>query len=156
MEKKSFLTHQNTYLCEHIKFADIKAGASATINIAIITIIFPCVKLDLIKSVNFFRLIGIIVLVISIMISLIVMFPRTSNKNIKGIIFWGNIVQMDCNEYIEEVTNIDNDELSKRFIEQNYYLSKTCNRKYNSLKWGFISTFIGYSLLIISAILSLY
>jgi hypothetical protein len=152
MEKVDFAKHHNSYLNDYIKFADAKALAIITINGLIIRILFNYLTNNLVETKYFFTLISCILLLIAIFFAVLVVYPRTSAKNSKGLIFWENVSSMDKEEYLTEVMQIKEEDLLEKVIEQNYFLSKTATMKYKVLRKGFWFSGFGYVGLIIAGL----
>ena len=152
MRKEDFAKHHNSYLNDYIKFADAKALAIITINGLIIRILFDYLTNNLVATKYFFTLISCILLVIAIFFAVLVVYPRTSAKNLKGLIFWENVSAMDKEEYLTDVKHITEEDLLEKVIEQNYFLSKTATMKYNVLRRGFWFSGLGYLGLIIAGL----
>lgn len=152
MNKGDFAKHHNSYLNDYIKFADAKALAIITINGLIIRILFNYLSNNLVETKYFFTLISCILLLVAIFFAVLVVYPRTSAKNSKGIIFWDNVSSIDKGEYVREVMNIKEEDLLERVIEQNYFLSRTATMKYKVLRKGFLFSGVGYIGLIIAGL----
>lgn len=150
MEKVDFAKHHNSYLNEYIRFADAKALAIITINGLIIKILFNYLTNNLVETKYFFTLISCVLLLIAIFFAALVVYPRTSAKNSKGIIFWENVSLKDKEEYLRELKQIEEEDLLEKVIEQNYYLSVTATKKYSVLRKGFWFSGLGYFCLIIA------
>jgi hypothetical protein len=152
LNKGEFAKHHNAYLNDYIKFADAKALAIITINGLIIRVLFNYLTNNLVETKYFFTLISCILLLTAIFFAVLVVYPRTSAKNSKGLIFWENVSSMDKNEFLTEVRKIKEEDLLEKVIEQNYFLSVTATKKYNILRKGFWFSGIGYTGLIIAGL----
>lgn len=152
MNKGDFAKHHNSYLNDYIKFADAKALVIITINGLVIRILFDYLTNNLVATKYFFTLISCVLLLSAIFFSVLVVYPRTSAKNSKGLIFWENVSSMDKEEYLKEVKEIKEEDLLEKVIEQNYFLSKTATMKYKVLRIGFWFSGFGYVCLIIAGL----
>lgn len=152
VDKGDFAKHHNSYLNDYIKFADAKAVAIITINGLIIRVLFDYLTNNLLATKYFFTLVSCILLLIAIFFAVLVVYPRTSAKNSKGLIFWENVSAMNKKEYLTEVMQIKEEDLLEKVIEQNYFLSKTATLKYKVLKKGFLFSSFGYVGLIIAGL----
>ncbi|EPM8107719.1 Pycsar system effector family protein [Enterococcus hirae] len=158
--KKEFSTFHNKYLNDYIQFADTKAAIFISINGIVLGYIFS--QLNKLKSINimetnqFFLVLSIFLLLIAYVFLFLVIFPRRKFKSGNGIIFWYDVsTYKEPSKYVEKVENIDNDELVNAITEQNFYLSKTAQKKYNSLFWSLLFSFIGYGSLVLYCLLQI-
>ncbi|KGP89950.1 hypothetical protein N780_07645 [Pontibacillus chungwhensis BH030062] len=153
MDKVDFAKHHNTYISDYIKFADAKSLAIVTINGLIIRVLFTNIGNISLMPVYISTLISCGLLILGVIFAARVILPRTSNKNEKGLIFWGNVSSWEKDAYVNEVIEIHEKNLLQKLIEQNYFLAKTATSKYNVLRQAFIITFIGLSGLVVSGVL---
>lgn len=144
MDKGDFAKQHNSYLNDYIKFADAKALAIITLNGLIIRILFDYLTNNLGATKYFFTLISCVLLLVAIFFAVLVVYPRTSAKNAKGLIFWENVSSMDKEEYLTELIQIKEEDLLEKVVEQNYFLSKTATMKYKVLRRGFWFSGFGY------------
>ncbi|OKL38235.1 Pycsar system effector family protein [Domibacillus mangrovi] len=151
-EKVDFIKHHHNYLIDQIKFADVKAAGLITVNGLIINLLFKKISSDIYETIHFFSLFGCLMLLLAIVFSLLVVFPRTNAKAPKGLIFWDNITAMSKDAYIKEMKEISLDDLAEKMTEQNYFLANTAKRKFSVLKRAFYVSFLGYLLLMVAAI----
>ena len=142
---------------EWIKFADTKAIAF----IAIIGVIFNifyriCDELFSLKNANIIKvlfILGIVLLLISLVLSVISMFPRSSKAN-KNIIYYKSVNDNFDNEeeYYNEI-KISENSLCKQLSYQNYQLSVVATKKYHIVKYVLITFVIGFVLSTICVLL---
>ncbi|KGX83132.1 Pycsar system effector family protein [Pontibacillus marinus] len=152
MNKEEFSKIHHTYLNDYIKFADAKALALITINGLIIRVLFSYLTNNLMETKYFFALTSCILLLIAIFLAVLVVYPRTSDKNKKGLIFWENVSNMEKDNFLSELKEIDENELLNKFNEQNYFLACTASKKYSILRKGFLFTGLGFIGLIIAGL----
>lgn len=142
---------------EWIKFADTKAIAF----IAIIGVIFNifyriCNELFSLENANIIKvlfILGIVLLLISLVLSVISMFPRSSKAN-KNIIYYKSVNDNFDNEeeYYNEI-KISENSLCKQLSYQNYQLSVVATKKYLIVKYVLITFVIGFVLSTICVLL---
>ena len=142
---------------EWIKFADTKAIAF----IAIIGVIFNifyriCDELFSLENANIIKvlfILGIVLLFISLVLSVISMFPRSSKAN-KNIIYYKSVNDNFDNEeeYYNEI-KISENSLCKQLSYQNYQLSVVATKKYLIVKYVLITFVIGFVLSTICVLL---
>ncbi|WP_295114537.1 Pycsar system effector family protein [uncultured Methanobrevibacter sp.] len=142
---------------EWIKFADTKAIAF----IAIIGVIFNifyriCDELFSLENANIIKvlfILGIVLLLISLVLSVISMFPRSSKAN-KNIIYYKSVNDNFDNEeeYYNEI-KISENSLCKQLSYQNYQLSVVATKKYLIVKYVLITFVIGFVLSTICVLL---
>ena len=142
---------------EWIKFADTKSIAF----IAIIGVIFNifyriCDELFSLENANIIKvlfILGIVLLLISLVLSVISMFPRSSKAN-KNIIYYKSVNDNFDNEeeYYNEI-KISENSLCKQLSYQNYQLSVVATKKYLIVKYVLITFVIGFVLSTICVLL---
>lgn len=142
---------------EWIKFADTKAIAF----IAIIGVIFNifyriCDELFSLENANIIKvlfILGIVLLLISLVLSVISMFPRSSKAN-KNIIYYKSVNDNFDNEeeYYNEI-KISENSSCKQLSYQNYQLSVVATKKYLIVKYVLITFVIGFVLSTICVLL---
>lgn len=142
---------------EWIKFADTKAIAF----IAIIGVIFNifygiCDELFSLKNANNIKLLfimGVVFLLISLVFSVISMFPRSSKVN-KNIIYYKSVNDnFDSEEEYYNEIKISKNNLCKQLSYQNYQLSVVATKKYRIVKCVLITFVIGFVLSTICVLL---
>ena len=152
-----FIYNHNTYLHHYISLADSKALVIITLNSVIGTFIYK----NLVNSTFEIQdrtlcilLISGILLLVSYIFSLSVVFPRTSNKNGNGIIFWEDIITTSKEDYLNKVVNTPS--ILDSMIEQNYYLAKKKKKKYQYLRTCFIVSFTSYAFLALYGAITIF
>lgn len=141
--RNSFTTQQHVHLTNSIRFADAKAGALVTINGLVLKFITDLLHTTTGLSSLLLK-IALIVLIVSILCSLIVVYPRFLNSKEKGIIYWENIQNYKKEDYIEEITNGDANKLLQSSVENNYYQAAILTKKFKQLLIGFQISIIAY------------
>lgn len=154
--KIGFIKHHHDYLNDYIKFADAKALGVITINGLVMKMVYDHLTNNFNETKYFLLLIGFILLALGIVFSALVVLPRTSNKEKRGLIFWDNVSSFERDDYIKEIKNISDEELFEKVVEQNYFLALTAAKKYSVLRLAFLFSFFGYSLLAISGLFWLF
>lgn len=150
--KDDFVKHHHNYLNDYIKFADAKALGVITINGLVMKMVYDHLTNNINETKYFLLLLGFILLIIGIVFSALVVFPRTSDKQEKGLIFWENVNSFVKDEYVKEINNISEKELFDKMVEQNYFLAVTATKKYSVLRLAFLFSFLGYLLLVITGL----
>jgi hypothetical protein len=133
----------NEYVNEYIRFADTKAGFAITVVSLVIAAAFTS---DIPWALHLagdrgcpswalawgFLLTGVSCIILGIS----VVYPRTSNKPPKGLVFWENVTQhASAIDYSSFFCAQPEESLVKLLAEQHYYLSWTAQRKYKVLRW---------------------
>lgn len=146
--KFNFMYHQNTYLNNSIRFADTKAGALVAVNGIVLKFIYDVFKdADLLYDQLFF--IGISMLILGIVFSVTVVYPKRLNRKSKGLFYWENISYMDKDEYVNTLVDIEPAELLKLAYENNYYQAKILTKKFNHLHYAFVFSFVAYFIILV-------
>ena len=99
---------------------------------------------------------GFVFLIIGMALSVFVVFPRKENSNEKGIVYWENIIAMDLDEYIETIEGMDAQEIRKQTLKNNYIQSKILTKKFDLLRYAFINSLIGYSILAVALVIMFF
>lgn len=150
--KGEFVKHHHDYLNNYIKFADAKALGVITINGLVMKMVYGYLTNNMNDTKSFILLSGFVLLIIGIVLSVLVVFPRTTNKRVSGLIFWENVNCFEKSEYIDQINSISEQKLFNKMVEQNYYLAKTVTRKYSILRKAFLFSLLGYILLIVAGL----
>lgn len=150
--KTNYSNLQNTHLNNSIRFADTKAAALVAVNGLIAKFVFDLVAKQN-QTLQIELTLGFIFLIIGIALSVLVVFPQKENSKAKGVVYWENIIQMDPDEYIDTIEGMDPMELRKHILKNNYILSKIITKKFDYLRYAFISSLIGYGILAFVAII---
>ena len=162
MNRTDYNRFEIGYLTDNIKFADSKAGVligmdglllrAATDYFKSAGITLESLLYSLTVSERFFLIFGSAFLIIGIILSLAVVFPRKSSGVKRGFVFWESITQYpSADEYTKEVMTITDDELDRKMAEQQYYVSMTATKKYNMLRRAFWASSMGALFITITA-----
>jgi hypothetical protein len=142
----------NEYVNEYIRYADTKSAFAITIVAALVAAVFqkeiewytylssvisPCgLKVSSLLAWLFLLSCGS-----TIAIGIWAVYPRTSKKPPKGLIFWENVAAFDSPEQFRKAfMSTADDDMVERLVEQNYYLSVTACKKYTALRILLIAT----------------
>lgn len=120
----------HSYLTTYIQLADSKAGAI----IALCALSVPLLTFVTSKILTWQKLLlggASVVLVVSLILSLLVILPRTNNKSKEGLIFWENIRSYE--HYAEYQKAFSTTEPLEDVLKHNYYLAEVAVRKYRQL-----------------------
>lgn len=162
MNRTDYNRFEITYLTDNIKFADSKAGVLVAIDGLLLRaaidyfnvtgITFESLLQSLTISERFSLIFGSACLIIGLVLSVAVVFPRRGSKAKRGFVFWESIARYpSANEYAKELMNITEDELDKKMAEQQYYVSLTATGKYKMLRWAFWASSVGALFITITA-----
>lgn len=162
MNKTDYNRFEISYLTDNIKFADSKAGVLIGMDGLLLRAAVDYFKSAGITieslfasstSVGRFSVIfGSVFLIVGIIMSLAVVFPRRGSGTRRGFVFWESIAEYpSVDEYTNDVMNISDDELDRKMAEQQYYVSKTATKKYRMLRRAFWASSCGAALIIITA-----
>lgn len=159
--KDGFSLFHNQYLNSYIQFADTKAAIFISINGVILGYIFTQLKglgvIDCSNKTHLTLVISIVFIAVSYYFLCSVIFPRRKFKNGKGVIFWDEVITYNTAEnYSEKVLSLTDEDLEKLMIQQNFYLSKTANKKYKALFGSFVFSFLGYISLFIYCVIIIF
>jgi hypothetical protein len=162
MNKTDYNRFEITYLTDNIKFADQKAGLLIGLDGLLLkaAIEFFHSAGDELESLSgysasighFSVLAGPGFLIVGIILSLAVVFPRRGSAAKKGFVFWESIVQYpSAGEYVQDVMNAADDELDRKMAEQQYYVSMTATKKYKMLRRAFWASSLGALFITVTA-----
>ena len=152
MAKTNYSNLQNTHLNNSIRFADTKAAALVAVNGLIAKFVFDAIAQQN-QILQIELILGFVFIIIGIVLSVLVVFPQKANSKAKGIIYWENIIQMDQDEYIDTIEEMELKELRKHILRNNYIQSKILTKKFDYLRYAFISSLIGYGILAFVAVI---
>lgn len=148
----TFTQLQNTYLNNSLRFADTKAGALVAVNGLIIK--FVADYLPNWQGVEYWLgMTSIVLFVVSICISLIVVYPRNINKKGKGFIYWGYIAKDTLENYQNQIQNGPVSELLEESIRNNYQQAIVLDKKFQKLNLAFKVSYLSYFLLAVMGVL---
>lgn len=162
MNRTDYSRLEITYLTDNIKFADSKAafliGMDGLLLRAAVDyfksagIKFESLLESLTLYERFFLIFGSASLIVGIMLSIAVVFPRRSSGLTRGFIFWESIARYpSADEYTKDLMNVTEDELDRKMAEQHYYVSITATKKYKMLRRAFWASSIGALCITITA-----
>lgn len=151
--RNNFTYQQHSYLIQSIRFADAKAGAITAANGLIIKFITDFHAINQVAELLFTG--SIILIVIGILFSLMVVYPKSLNRKEKGIIYWEHIVNAGKEEYVQTVKNGEVDQLLESAIENNYSQAFILTKKFKKLNLAFTISLTGYLLAFIGIIICL-
>lgn len=149
--KTNFANNHNNHLNNSIRFADTKAGALVAANGLIAKFVFDAAQ-DLPTIPMILLAIGFMLLIAGIVLAILVVFPQKLHSKEKGILYWENVVNYDLDEYVETIETMDAATLRKNAIANNYIQAKILTKKFSILRYSFMSSLLGYSLLIAVAL----
>jgi len=162
MNRTDYNRFEIGYLTDNIKFADSKAGVLIGMDGLLLRAAIDYIKsagitfdslLESATSVGRFSVIlGSVFLIIGIVLSLAVVFPRRGSGARKGFVFWESIAKYpSADEYTKDVMNIADDELDRKMAEQQYFVSMTATKKYHMLRRAFWASSLGALFITITA-----
>ncbi len=162
MNRTDYSRLEITYLTDNIKFADSKAGILIGMDGLMLRgaidyfksagITFESLLESLTFSGRFFFIFGAASLIIGIVLSIAVVFPRRGSGLKRGFIFWESIANYpSADEYTKDLMNVTENELDRKMAEQHYYVSITATKKYNMLRRAFWASSVGALCITITA-----
>lgn len=162
MNRTDYNRFEIPYLNDNIKFADSKAGVLIGMDGLLLRAAVDYFKsagitfeslLGSSTSVGHFSVIfGSAFLIIGIILSLAVVFPRRGSGLKRGFVFWESIAAYpSADAYTKDVMGTAEDELDKKMAEQQYYVSLTATKKYNMLRRAFWASSLGAAFITITA-----
>lgn len=154
MNRTDYNRFEIAYLTDNIKFADSKAGVLIGMDGLLLRAAIDYFKsagitfeslLESLASVGRFSVIfGSAFLILGIILSLAVVFPRRGPGVKRGFVFWESIAKYSsADEYIKDVMDIADDELDRKMAEQQYYVAMTATKKYLMLRRAFWTSSMG-------------
>ncbi|EEL48093.1 hypothetical protein CN373_10975 [Bacillus cereus] len=145
--KTTFVINLNNHLNNSLRFADTKAAALVAANGLITKFVMELGVKGYTVSAILLK-IGLFSILVGILLSLVVVIPRSKQSKEKGIMYWDNIANMEKQEYTETVTSIPNDELFEKQIENNYHQAEILKVKFKRLRTAFLISIAGYCSLV--------
>jgi hypothetical protein len=149
--RASFTSQQNVHLNNSIRFADAKAGALVTINGLILKFITDMLVSSTGVSDVLFKT-SLIILIVSILCSFAVVYPRLVNSKDKGIIYWEHINNYGKEGYVNNIIESDAKSLLRNSLENNFYQAKILTEKFKRLVLGFRISILGYLVITVALI----
>lgn len=143
-EKIEFANFHEEYLSRYIALADAKAGVAITIDAGLLGFIATRSEWW-IASKSSFAWLGALVLngalpLVGGAVLLWVIAPRPSSSS-EGTIFWRSVrAHPDEASYIDRISNMSEDDLSRERLSHSWALSGIAQKKYNHLYIGLVFT----------------
>lgn len=150
--RNTFTNQQNVHLNNSIRFADTKAGVLSGANGLILTYVSD----QLSNATSFsklFLILGLVCLIVSILHSLWVVFPRFQNSKDKGLVYWEHVTNYSKDEYANAIIHGDTSELLRNSVENNYTQAIILTKKFKKLETGFIFCIGGYLLIMVGLLI---
>lgn len=162
MNRTDYNRFEVSYLTDNIKFADSKAGVLIGMDGLLLRSAIDYFKSAGITTESLFEtstfvgrlsvILGSAFLILGIILSLAVVFPRRASGAKKGFVFWESIAKYPSVEaYTNDVMNVGEDELDRTMAEQQYYVSATATKKYRMLRRAFWASSLGALFIVITA-----
>lgn len=166
MEANSEIKYIYSDCYDHLKFAETKHGGLIVFNGAVIIGVLSCYGTISHIICKPSLVIGIIALGISIIISIVSQFPKTSNKisNKKdfkecNLYFYQHLSQLNEDSFIEKFKLIDKDfepnNFDKLLINQILVISCIATNKFRLFKCAIYPTIIGLGIITLGTIMKL-
>jgi len=135
-----FSRHVHSYVCEHIQFADQKAGFLFAFAGAVLAYAFQkSLHMRWLKTpaswsiFDLMAFLSMFSLLISELLAASVVLPRLRSSH-RGTIFFRSIAaHVSAGEYATEMSSLDADGFSRELLKHAYDLSKICSTKYSVL-----------------------
>ncbi|MFK4997133.1 Pycsar system effector family protein [Bacillus sp. N9] len=150
--RSNFVDKQHAYLSNFIRFADAKAGALVTINGIILKFVTDMIGASNGYSGILFKL-SLLLLILSILISVTVVFPKRLNSKEKGIVYWEHIHNYGKEAYMKAITEGDAQNLLISSIENNFIQATILTRKFKHLVLGFKVSMVSYVVIAVALLL---
>ena len=162
MNRTDYNRFEIGYLTDNIKFADSKAGVLIGMDGLMLRAAIDFFKsagiafeslLESLTSVGHVSVIlGSMFLIVGIILSLAVVFPRRGSGVQRGFVFWESIAKYpSASDYTQDVINITEEDLDRTMASQQYYVSMTATKKYAMLRRAFIVSSAGALFITIAA-----
>ncbi len=128
----------------YISIADAKAAALIAITILLIGYLPELTGKSWVEYLTFF--ISGICLVVSIVFSLLTVFPR-QNISKKDVLFWEDVRHFKTEEeYWNALKSLSEEEVGRKYASQNFALSKILHKKYKCIRHSIMFFIIGLAL----------
>ncbi|WJN47512.1 DUF5706 domain-containing protein (plasmid) [Priestia aryabhattai] len=150
--RNNFTNQQNVHLNNSIRFADTKAGVLSGANGLILTYVSDQLS-DATSFSKIFLILGLVCLIVSILHSLWVVFPRFQNSKDKGLVYWEHVTNYSEDEYANAIIHGDTSELLRNSVENNYTQAIILTKKFKKLETGFIFCIGGYLLIMVGLLI---
>jgi hypothetical protein len=144
---REFLNHVHSYVADHIRLADEKAGFTVTVSSAMLAFLhtqklLPSLVFEM-SFVGFLRFLSVSGLGLAISSAAWVVLPRTTGDP-KGIVFWKAIAAMNSSQLYENIIKEMSPEgLSSELARHVYELSSICREKYKRLSFAMHAGSVG-------------
>ena len=147
---KGFGKCVNDYLNHFVTVGDAKAVAFLALNFIVIQFL---VKDHFYTSWGFhFHLAALGFLSLSVFAASCILFPRLTSSG-KGLIFWEDINKhKDATQYENELLTIQDDQIEREYLLQNFYVSKILHKKMRLIQYEIILFLVGAWFAILSII----
>lgn len=153
--RSDFVSQQNNHLSNSLRFADAKAGALVTVNGIVLAYVIALLE----NSIGFDFWIfssGLLLLIGGMLASIAVVFPKTMNSKVKGLVYWEHIINNTQDEYEERILVDNVDHLLKNSISNNYIQALILTKKFKQLKFSFQISLLGYLIILVGLFLALF
>lgn len=147
----AFLTNQQHYLQDHIRFADQKAAFIFTFSLAALGFLYSQdMYIGLYPHITSWieqHIIGTICtvfLLMSCVLAVSTVLPRLWSYSGKGIIFWDDFLKYGSAEkYFEEIRSLNPNSIHVEISKHCFILGKICSKKFKLVKYGIWAAVIG-------------
>jgi len=150
-KKIGFGKDVNDYYNHYIGIADAKAGAVLAIAFVLIDYLFGLDTANF--SYKWVLYLAVLFFVVSVILSLLTVFPRTPKKKKKGYVFWEEVRNhVSKEEYAKALSQLDEHQIEQEYSFQNYILSSLLHTKHIIVAWSIGLTIAG---IVITAIVKI-
>lgn len=152
MNKYEFAERTHDHLNRYISLADRKASLLLSAQLAFLGLFANVVRTGWQGSAFCFKLITFLVVAFGLAAAIfagLVVYPRTPDTD-DGLMFWSSILSQPIDEYVDEVSSLDDDSALEALLRENYMLASVANSKYKNLRITLILTAITVVLTVLS------
>ncbi|MCP2033525.1 hypothetical protein L1279_000508 [Planomicrobium sp. HSC-17F08] len=153
--RSEFTSQQNEHLNNSLRFADAKAGALVTVNGLVLTYVTALIDSSSGYSAWFFKA-SLVTLIIGIVWSIAVVYPKSLNSKDKGLVYWGHIRNYKKEEFALAILEGDVNTLFKNSIENNYTQAIILTKKFKQLEISFKAFILAYTAIAVGLILNFF
>jgi hypothetical protein len=151
--RNSFTSAQNVHLNNSLRFADTKAGALVTVNGLVLSYVTNLISTSSGVSNWFFKA-SLLIIIVGILYSIAVVYPRSLNSKDKGLVYWEHITNYKKDDYVKAIIDENVSELLRNSVENNYAQASILTSKFKKLEIGFKISIAGYLAIAIGLIIN--
>lgn len=138
MEEEDLLKTAHDHINNYIKFADQKASVLVSGQIALIVVVLNIMSntwSDLLKLTQILVSGSIILASLSILLSIMTIYPREESDQTYGYIYWEEIQNFENQDaFCDSLRDLNDDEIIQEMSDDVYNIAKIAQSKYKWLK----------------------